>query len=973
MNNTIKRTTAAITVALLLLLAFPVEVLGEPTSDDAISFSLFAVRCSENIYSMEYEKSADGGLTRKYDASKDYILDVFATGDGRWTAVNADANVTDNSAVFSVSDTLTLDLSDAPLDISWYHELTMNVTATSAGDTPLRISLTVSTTESTYSADTLITPGTDCLLAAPLDAVPDNERISKLTLSVPGAESLTASQIFADNRTLVDFLMTYRAADFSSDKGTLSTTHGKVVFTPEANTPSSIYISSVVTDDIPENYIEYVIVTITSTTSGDIVSLHTGENTPSDLGSVTLRAGTAKYYFRRSSEIAANYFLTFEPSSHVSAYQIDSAELFSFPEYTSPTDESAERATNVKVTLSKDEVTVSGNIPSASVVEYIGHKIAVYELPVGSFQPTDEKLRQIDTFDISTQFNISLKIPKYELDPECSAYAVAILTESGPLFISEPKCAQSKSSPEATSDSIVGVYGATAVGIFESNAAHAVFDVDFALLTGGKNQNKTGTLCSHEKRYFYLDAEMLSTLGSMINFCASSNVNVYLRFFCSEDLSEFGYTSAESAGGIYPFDLTNDDGRAFFTSIFSFIAQRYPNIAGYIYGLSSIPSESAGTPWVFAQSYANVITTARNTLARFSSPAGTYASFRQYNEGAVTSAMMCKMITYYASQNSSAPIGFAWSGDSTDTYERFVSSLTDIGIDTDRDTVMFLTVSDGGGIQAISSDFAKNTESAAGLGLNAVFLCVPESLTDSDIYDSISSSMNALDASRYTYSGDFSDEDTTYSGKVEIWDFSSSFSASGWLGGDGCQSVITELHNYFGPGKRSLEASFTVPQGRQHAGGVVLFKPDKTMKLSSADAFSTLIYATSSSDKFEIKIIFGYGDTRYEYVKAAETNKVISLSCDTKSISDSLVLDYIAIVVRSDNPLKLNISGASALSETMTDTEIRDAVFDADNTIHDTVSTQTRNLATAVIATAFIASAIVFAMLSRRNRKSDQR
>ena len=963
-NRTAKtriRMTAALLSAAFAVLIFACASPAVIAADDG-DLTLYAVRYSEGIYALDIVCGEDGVTRRKTD-ERDIRIDAF--GGAKWSSGDGTAAEITDGIVSVKGNTVTLDFSGEQIDIAWCHELTAVVSITS-DDELTECTLKITTTEGEYTGTAAAETGLPCLLAASLAPIPDGERVTGISISADGASEVSVSDIFADNRTLVDFLDRYKAACFSSDSGSLTTEYGRVVFTPDDSGNSRVYVSSAVRT-IPESgRNDYIILTVTSTTDGDGMTLYAGENS---LGTAVLSSGTSRYSFAVPSEIPDEISIGFARDSDASSYEIESVTAFSYMSVPGFVTDSLGKVTDVKIT--KSQITVSGSITSSAVVSHIGSKIGVFEIPLGT-KPDDgilENLTPIESFDISTQFNISLPLDAYRLSPETSMYAVAIMTDEGNLFIAEPQCAKGRTQTVPFSKSLVGLYGATTAGIFESNAAHAVFDIDFAKLTGGMSPNKAGAPASYGGRSFYIDEAMIAELDRMIGFCDSANADVYLRIMSSENMSPVGYTYGTEKDGSFMFDISDERGRAYFTAVFSYIANRYPSVAGYIIASPATLSQPGMTDEAHAAEYADTLGIMRNVLGKASSSAVVYATFADDGSDAVTPAIIYKMMDYRLSLYGKTKFGIAWNG-TADEYTRFENSLFCLSESGPDNTVMFFH-SESDDFIKVADEYAVCVEEAAGIYMRAAFLEVPPELADSGLYDEISTRLNELESSRYTYAGTAADRDSVYTGEAVILDYSSSFSTSGWISGDGCKSLITEQRGYFGNAIRSLEATFTLKPESTSAGGVLIYTPESAIRLSSADAFRTVVYAAADADEVEIRMILSYGDTRYEYPFIIKPNEAAELDCDTSEIADALVPDYIAVVVRCPSEVRLNIAGASALSLTATDSELRDMLGDSrqgTTESTDKTSTRTHDMAIIIASASLGASVIVFALMSKRKK-----
>jgi len=544
------------------------------------------------------------------------------------------------------------------------------------------------------------------------------------------------------------------------------------------------------------------------------------------------------------------------------------------------------------------------------------------------------------------------------------------------LFISEPVCISFDQKSSSSAGSVIGLTNASAVGVFESNSAHVVIDVDVAKLSGGLTPNTTGKLCTYGGNYYYLDSNAISKLDEEIQFYTSAGTEVYFRLLSSEDLSSLSYTySANDQSGGYVFNTRNKDGLNFISAIVGYLANRYPEVDKYICGnaLNIYPSEA--DPAVFAQICAENIRLIYNTVAITSAAPMVYIPLAQASTDSTDSidaAFLYSQITSRLSASGAIECGIYWeSSDSKDELlhqlKNIDSAIYSMGINVMPKMVANWTPDSTVSIDSVLADFTELCTKFTDIGYDALILSVPENAKSHDIYGKINTILNIKDSTRYTYHGTAYESDETYKASFKLWDFSSSYNSLGWVNGGGCKSVSTQTNNYLGSSSRFLEATISGESGAS-PNGVIICMLDTPLEFNSVDTLSVSMYISSDSDKCEFKLTLGSGDRRSEFLISAATNRLITVTCDLTGMPDGTEYDYAAIIAKADSDVKLNISHISANSNSLSDDELMRELAISNSEDHTTPSDKNSDVFSIIIAATVFMSVIIFAVLTHKKK-----
>lgn len=617
------------------------------------------------------------------------------------------------------------------------------------------------------------------------------------------------------------------------------------------------------------------------------------------------------------------------------------------------------------IRVSDRGVVFSGSMERWAVSEYSDSGIRYYAIPATTSRDLTTAV-EIGRSSTTTIFEYTMNVSSYHVPIDSYMYFAAVIGEDGEIIpISSPRFAEAGEIPER-SLSNMGLYNASAAGAFESNVSHIMLDVDLSKLvvpSGSKNATVVSYYTADgSTKTVGINRDIIKSLDGDINFYNSAGINVYLRPVCTTPIDGLTYGGEECIS--YYVIPTDFDALSMYSSIIRFITSRYSGIAGISLGLGVNSTYNVGEADIYdIATYADDI----SLLARVTYNAASASNpgvivlveFDEYRDAdsQVSDRVLASAIAKRLSDISSIPWAFVYSIDSAEDalhspsllqetlealsidgadlimcfydpmsdnltykYSAYVSSLDREEFPTPPTFTEYLAMTFG--------DLCERGEER---GVGVVFMSLGDILrnTDHEFYSSLkntgmgNSDRHIVDLPTSSTVGLIENA----SGKYVLSDFSDKYHNLDWISAGGVASLVTEHSKLFSEKyctySRVLRSSVDTV-GAAGAAGLIIKNLQSTTNLSDTKlVFEFSVEGDVASEDLTVVFVIGADDNRAEFTARDITyGEVHTVVCDLGEYEFAANVEYVGVMIYSEESVEFDLSSATVYSDTKTDEEL---------------------------------------------------
>lgn len=712
--------------------------------------------------------------------------------------------------------------------------------------------------------------------------------------------------------------------------------------------------------------------------------------------------------------------------------------------FTSESGASGEVGSVSKITLSADkkEVVFSGSMMRDAAVEYGASRrgdgrIRFFALSADDMEDMT-RAEELGSIKLTTVFEYTASFPKSITGD--ILYFAAVTDKNGSLcLLSPPRRADSSYVQDSQAQASLGLVSNAPVGAFEANASRVIVDFPFSeYLT--ENAGSKGAQCVYSyvneetgetgTEKVYITSDSLASLDSDIAFYTSVGIKVYVRLLSS---------SVENSplGGMLLPSGAREESR--YTAVVSFLAERYPS-AGFILGRAvNDVGEGKVTDHLDA-----VIRQLALTYSASDAPA--VLPMKDADGGSVYSPLAASIIIekrleetgyipwtllytikYFeddvslldrAEENSSElelsppPKMYLLEPDYQYLRKRLDERVAELNIlRSESDDPLSVSFPDIAEYTAeLFGEFLTREKNVA-----CVFLSLGKTgmRTNHTLYSSLKklsgSSGRVFDA----VAGEVYANDTTYTGKYALFDFSDKYYTDGWITGGGDDVCLSDTAELGADGKdpvRVLRAQFSLggnSSAYAGAAGIALHSFAEKTDLSTADELVFTLTAANSDGSadysdysgspadsikvmvesaeydfaaegsgFTLVLVVGGADSRAEYYAGGIVpGREYTLSCPLSLSPDAAEVEYIGVMVyyngtAASSDAVLEIQKVELYSRSMSDSELAAAFARKDNDVP--ALREDYRAAGGLLLLAAVVTAAVLTLITRLEREENE-
>lgn len=621
---------------------------------------------------------------------------------------------------------------------------------------------------------------------------------------------------------------------------------------------------------------------------------------------------------------------------------------------------------NVSYQQDTGELLVSGNVAQSALSEHIRDELVLYAIPYEYYTAESypdavlsaESLGGTELMRSRISMNFDLTLSAAITARYIGTHMFYVTLEhadgTGKMLVSLPKGVDGAVN-NLGEMSIIGIDGASAVGVFESNSTHAVIDVPFDTLIrridreemdeeartapsiAGQVRISTGN--SANPVYLYLDEDLLNTLIAEISFYDSARIEVYLRVTDSALVSPARV-------------IAMDDGDlAVYSAVLTYLLRQSGEVSGVIMGrpVSYVPEMFSDiSVFQYARSFAKLMRVTYSLAVPYVDP-DKFCVVMPYLAPGLWNGAVNQAISLALEQLGNIPWSLLYCFDSDNAgrstfiqtakaADNLIENTAVFGIRTAASLMLRyepVEISEEGDLTALSSDFELLCEVAEPYTPRAIFIAV-NNLRDNrkETFYRLMKYIRPED--KNSKIADFSAFHTP-SGEAEpygtytLWDFQNAYYTDGWVSGGTVSACGTGWSGIFseenGGYSRVLRTPVYAGFESGTASEIILRNFSRRIDLTGVSKVRFRFAVTESGEKetpspATVIFILGNNTSRAEYyLYDVEPGKVQTVLCSLEEYRDPV--SYLGIMVYADDASVLELESVRFESDTLTGDELR--------------------------------------------------
>jgi len=742
-------------------------------------------------------------------------------------------------------------------------------------------------------------------------------------------------------------------------------------------------------ETLPTGTEAFLLVTLSGEiVEGNMTCAFRKDGTYADSSPISLQGGRYVYSFPFSSGESDGYRLSFRNvmTSRDGGITVESVSVL-WTGYNLPKTTANGYVSSIAMNSANGRLTVSGSVSQDVVTAHRNDELVLYAVPYTHESVTDPTLWggvELMRSGIFMDFELVLDAALTAKYIGTHMFYVSIEGEvEEKLLLSAPRGVDH--SPFVPEDaSIVGISGVSAVGGFESNAAHVIVDLPFDRLILSDDGDRASTevqIATTDGSIVRLNGSLLSELQAEVGFYNSANMKVYLRITNGEGSFAEGAASLDARGAmVYSTVL----GHLF--SSFSENGGESP--AGVILGECTAYTREdfeARSMYYCTMRLAELMRITYSTMYLYTNGAPGCVIL-PVETGGEYNGVVGQMLAIHMSRRGAMPwyLMYSFNHDAKDEDGKYSTVLREAKylLDTAQafggeggalGLMYCFEPSEGTRASAVTPEYNKLCE-AAEVYSPRVFFLEPGNLED-DQKEQLCRLLKSIRKEEKnsiieSFGAEYIDPVEKVEGGFTAWDFSGLYHTDGWIAGgsvDGCDTERSEIFSVFeGYSARALRLDIFPDHEDGMASGIVLRNFKTAVDLSGVDDLIFRFSVADTTENSTVIFIVGNEQGRGEYtVNDAVPGVVYAVRCPLSEYSGRGNAAYLGVMVYSADSAVLEIESVELLSSTLTPEEIEGLFIARD----DDIELERANGGFYIAAVIGIITVFIVALMIRRDRE----
>lgn len=617
-----------------------------------------------------------------------------------------------------------------------------------------------------------------------------------------------------------------------------------------------------------------------------------------------------------------------------------------------------------------------GSLDSATVKEHRKKKLCVYMMPVIGGEPV-----MIGETGVATRFSFDISLENYPHAVSDSMFYVGITDSDGKVY----KTGEAKfvSLPAVTWDdrSVYALSGVDPIAVYESGASTVMIDVDIAKLT---STGTTGSTTVTSGGYVYgFNNKYLSELDSSMDFYVTSDVSVYLRLICTEELR------SRLDGTLLTYTLTGDEvilrsdtaeAVNMYSALTRFLCGRYQGISSIVLGNGVNSEKFTGIPTSDIYKYAcDIAMAARVVGGNAAVTSGAFVTLPISTNGgeSFSAEMMSSLVAERLSRIGPVPYALMYTSDkceypvamSTVMNSIYLSGTAAVSLNVfcyepcepyDGLTDAYKELCDGAAQTNTVKVFLSQKRLAEKLSVDALNGLKKDMMTE----NSVQIDAEAIPLSSFNMN--------SVKGSAFMWDFTSAGSRLGWIPGYGISAMATVKETPLLDPSETRVLRCVTEDTENSVAGIMLCRYPMPINLGDAP-YLEFVYKYTASHPVKTVFVFGNGENRAEFSVPAEIvpdkDGKYRVVCDLSEFSVRSDMSYAGIIIYSDEKVTFDLTSVRVMSKTLSNEEVKNLITKPSEEEKPPIPIVKITVITAVSAVLLIVAARVFVLLRRYDSK----
>ncbi len=617
-----------------------------------------------------------------------------------------------------------------------------------------------------------------------------------------------------------------------------------------------------------------------------------------------------------------------------------------------------------------------GSLDSATVKEHRKKKLCVYMVPAIGGEPV-----MIGETGVATRFSFDISLENYPHAVSDSMFYVGITDSDGKVY----KTGEAKfvSLPTVTWDdrSVYALSGVDPIAVYESGASTVMVDVDIAKLT---STGTTGSTTVTSGGYVYgFNNKYLSELDSSMDFYVTSDVSVYLRLVCTEELR------SRLDGTLLTYTLTGDEvilrsdtaeAVNMYSALTRFLCGRYQGISSIVLGNGVNSEKLTGIPTSDIYKYASDIAMAARLVggnAAVTSGAFVTLPISTCGGESFSAEMLSSLVSERLSRLGPVPYALMYTSDKCEYPVAMSTIMNSIYLNgTAGVSFNVFCYEPTEQYDGLTDTYKELCDSASQTNTVKVFLSqkrlaekLPVEALNGLKKDMMTENSVLIDAEAIPLS---SFDVNSVKGSAFMWDFTSAGSRLGWIPGYGISAMATVKETPLLDPSETRVLRCVTEDTENSVAGIMLCRYPMPINLGDAP-YLEFVYKYTASHPVKTVFVFGNGENRAEFSVPAEIvpdeDGKYRVICDLSEFSVHSATSYVGIIIYSDEKVTFDLTSVRVMSKTLSNEEVKNLITKLPEEEKTPIPTAKIAVITAIFVVLLIIAVRIFVVLKRYDSK----
>ena len=617
-----------------------------------------------------------------------------------------------------------------------------------------------------------------------------------------------------------------------------------------------------------------------------------------------------------------------------------------------------------------------GSLDSATVKEHRKKKLGIFMIPAVGGESV-----MIGETGVATRFSFDISLESHPHAASDCMFYVAVTDDDGKIYKAGDAQFASVPSVSATEESVYALSGVDPIAVYESGASTVMVDVDLARLT---STGTTGSITITSGGYvFGFNNKYISELDSHMEFYMTSDVSVYLRLVCSEEIK------SRLDGTLLTYTLTGSEvllrsdtpeAANMYSALTRFLCARYPGITSIILGSGVNSEKLTGIPTGDANKYASDIAMAARLVGGAAAQySGVYVTLPLcVGDGESFSAeMITALVAERLMHLGSVPYALMYTSSECEYPVAMSTVMNSIYLNgTAGVSFNVLCYEPTEYFDGLTDAYKALCETSSQTNTRKVFLSQKNLTSKLSVEalnemkkDMVTGKSVLIDGEAIPYS---SFESDSVKGSAFLWDFTSAGSRLGWIPGYGISTMATAKETALLDPSDERVLRCVTEDNEGNVAGIMLCRYPMPINLKDAP-YLEFVYKYTASRPVKTVFVFGNGENRAEFSVPQDTvpgeDGKYRVICDLSEFSVHSDTSYVGIIIYSEDKVVFDLTSVRVMSKTLDSEEVKSLITKVDEAEKTPLPVVKLTVVAAVTAVILVVVVRIFVLLRRYDKR----